>query len=188
MRILTPIAIVSTILWAGAGSGQESVSACGTFPVGAETLVCECEAAFTPGPVWGTDVYTVDSDIYAAAQQAGAIGEEGGRVMVVATDGREEYIASSQNGITSQPWGKWDRSIMFVNPNLIIGVAADATTPPEACGVLPAGRDRVTCSCAASATAAGGVWGSNPCVVAAWSARSFFRMNKVIECGLVSGL
>ncbi len=163
MKILPPIAIVSTLVWAGAVWPQATLPSCGPFPAGADSLVCECEAGFTPGGVWGTNIYTVDSDICAAAQQAGAITAQGGRVKAVATVGQEEYIASTKNGITSQRWGKWDRSIMFVNPDLVIGVAANGNTPPEACTALSVGSDRVTCSCSASAaTTAGGVWGSDP--------------------------
>jgi hypothetical protein len=63
------------------------------------------------GTVWGTDVYTDDSSIAAAAVHAGALkAGELGFVRVTTDRPRESYAASERNGIKSQPYAKWDGS------------------------------------------------------------------------------
>lgn len=60
------------------------------------------------GPVWGTDVYTGDSALAAAALHAGAV-EPGDhavvRVTVVAP--LPAYTGSSRNGVTTSSFGKY---------------------------------------------------------------------------------
>ena len=157
-----PILFFAAFLWSGAAVAQTPLPACGTFPNGAESYACTCEAGFPVSSVWGSGIYSTDSNICAAAQHAGAISEDGGKVLAVAAPGQENYVSSTQNGITSQQWGKLDRSFMFVNPNLVVGTAASGAGSLEACTTLANGQDRVTCSCAAGSGTSGGVWGSGP--------------------------
>ena len=151
-------------LWADTVMAQNTLPTCGSFPPGAESYTCTCKAGFVVGGVWGTHIYTTDSSICAAAQHAGAITADGGVVKAVAAPGQADYPASTQNGVTSQHWGAFDQSFMFVAP----GAGFAATTPKPlaevaACTTLvQSGEDRVTCSCAKASTRSGGVWGSGP--------------------------
>jgi len=66
------------------------------------------------GPVWGTDVYTDDSSIAAAAVHAGLLQPgETGTIMVTVQQGYRGYAASSRNGIESMDYGEWGRSYML---------------------------------------------------------------------------
>jgi hypothetical protein len=62
----------------------------------------------TTGTVYGTDVYTDDSDLATAAVHSGALGDgEVGVVRVTLLGGQEGYAASTHNGVTSHSWGGW---------------------------------------------------------------------------------
>ena len=72
----------------------------------------------TEGPVWGSDVYTDDSSIGAAAVHAGLLQPgETGTVMVTVQDGFPAYTATSRNGINSSPYGEWTRSYTMIRLN-----------------------------------------------------------------------
>lgn len=71
-----------------------------------------CPAGCEAGALWGTNLYTDDSAICTAAAHAGATTlEAGGEFTLAFLEGREEYPASDQNGITSSSWGSWDRTV-----------------------------------------------------------------------------
>ncbi len=75
------------------------------------TYVCPPRAT---GQVYGTDVYTDDSPICAAAVHAGAItSEKGGPVTVVIGEGQPRFAGSSRNGVTSQEFAEWPGSFSF---------------------------------------------------------------------------
>jgi beta-lactamase regulating signal transducer with metallopeptidase domain len=66
----------------------------------------------TDGTVWGTDVYTDDSTLGAAAVHAGLLKDgERATLRIVPLPGRDHYDSSTRNGVTSQPWGQWGGSI-----------------------------------------------------------------------------
>ncbi len=67
---------------------------------------CACPAV-SGGYVWGTNVYTDDSDVCAAAVHAGAIPASGGTVTVTLQAGRSSYTGSTRNGITTYAYGAW---------------------------------------------------------------------------------
>lgn len=70
-----------------------------------------CPAGCDPTVIWGTDIYTNDSGICTAAAHAGVITlAEGGPITIIREPGRDEYPASTQNGITSDSWGSWGGS------------------------------------------------------------------------------
>jgi hypothetical protein len=73
----------------------------------------ECVARNGTRPVWGTDVYTDDSSICAAAVHAGAIGEAGGTVTIEIAPGQDKYKGSERNGIASRDWGSWTGSFII---------------------------------------------------------------------------
>jgi hypothetical protein len=65
----------------------------------------------TQGSVWGTDIYTDDSSIAAAAVHSGALQpNETGTVMVTVHMGYPSYRASSRYGVESDNFGEWERS------------------------------------------------------------------------------
>ncbi|MEO0532451.1 MAG: LCCL domain-containing protein [Cyanobacteria bacterium P01_A01_bin.123] len=67
------------------------------------------------GSVWGTGTYTDDSSICSAAVHAGLIDtEQGGNVMIEIAQGEIAYEGTSQHGITSSEWGRWEGSFVFV--------------------------------------------------------------------------
>ena len=74
---------------------------------------CQCAPNAMSGSVWGTDFYTDDSAICAAALHAGAVGRAGGTVTAVAATDRGGYQSTTRNGITSRSYGKWRGSYYF---------------------------------------------------------------------------
>lgn len=78
-----------------------------------ELLTCRCDANAVTGNVWGTDVYTDDSSVCAAALHYGAIGPDGGVVTIFPAPGEDEYFGSSYNGVTSRDYGAWSGSFFF---------------------------------------------------------------------------
>jgi hypothetical protein len=68
--------------------------------------------------LWGTDLYTDDSSIAAAAVHAGIITpREGGTVTIEIKPGAQAYEGSSRNGVTSKSWGPFPGSFVFVAEN-----------------------------------------------------------------------
>jgi hypothetical protein len=64
--------------------------------------------------VWGTDVYTADSSVCAAAVHAGRIAfSSGGRVSIVMVDGKSSYTGSTRSGVTTQSWGPYQSAFTF---------------------------------------------------------------------------
>jgi len=65
----------------------------------------------TKGLVWGTDLYTGDSSIAAAAVHAGLLQpDETGTIMVTILSGREMYRGSARYGVASNDYPSWARS------------------------------------------------------------------------------
>lgn len=63
------------------------------------------------GQVWGTDFYTVDSELAAAAVHAGVLRDgESGVVKVTLLDGRPAYEGTYRNGIGTESYGSYPRS------------------------------------------------------------------------------
>ncbi|HUS28600.1 MAG TPA: LCCL domain-containing protein [Kofleriaceae bacterium] len=86
----------------------------------------QCPAGCAEGTVWGTDVYTDDSELCPAAVHAGAItAKDGGVVQVTWTPGQPTYIGSVRNGITTSDYASWGRSF-FVQK---IDATGKPTTP-----------------------------------------------------------
>ncbi|MDP1732421.1 MAG: LCCL domain-containing protein [Devosia sp.] len=65
--------------------------------------------------LWGTDLYTVDSSICTAAMHASLIApQDGGTVTIEIRPGANAYTGSARNGVSSQSWGSYDGSFVFV--------------------------------------------------------------------------
>jgi hypothetical protein len=122
--------------------------------------------------VWGTDVYTDDSTVCAAAIHAGRMPESGGVVLVTWVPGPRTHIGSARNGVTSTDYGPWPRSF-FVQ-----SVDADGRPTSPAVAPLPEGTVRLSCAmdlsvfpadgpksarviCPAGCAANGSTWGTD---------------------------
>jgi hypothetical protein len=74
-----------------------------------------CAAGGPAGGVWGTDVYTDESSVCAAAVHAGLISLfNGGTVMIEVRPGAEAYQGSTRNGLTSLAFDASPGSFVFV--------------------------------------------------------------------------
>jgi hypothetical protein len=86
----------------------------GIYDVNAEApyalFVCPAGCANEGHSLWGTDVYTLDSSVCAAALHSGALPSAGGLVLATWLPGQESYAASERNGISSSEWGQWGDS------------------------------------------------------------------------------
>ena len=74
------------------------------------------------GSVWGTDIYTDDSYLSAAAVHAGVLEDgETGTVMVTILPGEDQYTGSQRNDVVSWDYGEWAGSyIVEALPEYII--------------------------------------------------------------------
>lgn len=107
----------AALIWLGAAPGASAQPAGGSLMPCPETASawlpenggCACWAP-RPAPVWGTDVYTAESAICAAALHAGVIRSSGGTVRVIAAPGQASYAGSTRNGVTSEAHGAAPRS------------------------------------------------------------------------------
>ena len=107
-----------TVTAAGAKTaGTASFSdlpACGRLPADVQTLACSCSADAAGSSVWGSDPYTADSAICAAARHAGLLAAgSGGIVNVLRVPGLDAYRGSVSNGVESRDWGAYASSITF---------------------------------------------------------------------------
>lgn len=95
------------------------------------------------GPVWGTDVYTIDSRLPAAAVHAGllAVGETG-VVTVRIVESPAEHAASTRHGVTSGRWGSYRASYRLERagvPPAQVPAPSEPETPAGASApVIPA--------------------------------------------------
>jgi hypothetical protein len=79
--------------------------------------------------VYGTDVYTSDTPVCAAAIHAGVMSARGGEVTVVVEPGRPAYRGSKRNGVTSQDRATHDASFRFQGP-LVVQAAPEPARAP----------------------------------------------------------
>ncbi len=152
-RASITFAEMATSIFGTGGGGQSLLtcpSAANKFAGDTTEMSCECPMGSMAGTVWGTGVYTDDSSVCAAALHAGVIGKDGGAVSIVFGGRVESFEGSVANGITSKPYGAWNRTFTFAG-------AAEAC--PSAATEIPSGTTEATCSCAPSATG-GTVWGT----------------------------
>jgi hypothetical protein len=67
------------------------------------------------GSVWGSDVYTDDSNIASAAVHAGLVAvDESATVTIRILPGRDSYSGTTRNGVATLDYGSWDGSYEFV--------------------------------------------------------------------------
>lgn len=78
----------------------------------AERLTCQCLGDGLNGQVFGTLIYTDDSNLCAAARHAGLLSGPG-PLEAIAAPGCPAYLASERNGVASRAWSAWPRSFVF---------------------------------------------------------------------------
>lgn len=167
---------------AGTGPTIAAPSACAgppaaTFPdqarvwgFQAETSTCLCDVAKPEGEIWGSSLYTDDSNICKAAVHAGVVRPtvrpEGiryyGLVEMRRAGGCPGYTADTRNGVTSNSYGDWPHSFYF--PAVQRGLCDERSVPPMGAwycpAVLPGDTQRISCYCAPREMLAGSVWGT----------------------------
>eukprot|EP00727_Mastigamoeba_balamuthi_P006345 m51a1_g2330 hypothetical protein (381) ;mRNA; r:519624-524623 len=107
------------------------------------------------GPVWGSDVYTSDSNRCSAALHAGVITSGGGEFKCFDCPGMASYIGSERNGVATSTYGVWKNSFAF-------SAEAAASVPKIAQGCCgPTGNENeYHCRGRANGCTGGNVWGS----------------------------
>ncbi|WP_342374913.1 M57 family metalloprotease [Myxococcus stipitatus] len=104
--------------WGGSftvGGQTPPVSACSSYNFisyrgqNGTQIRCSCPAV-SGGTVWGTDLYTDDSNACAAGVHAGAIPASGGTLTVTIRPGQSSYTGTTRNGITTLSYGAWSGS------------------------------------------------------------------------------
>ena len=125
---------------------------------------CLCNPDAPQGSVYGTGMFTADSDICTAAIHTGAIGaRKGGMVTVRPGGGCSSYAGTTRNGVASQPWGQYARSFWFE------GHGQGACTPIKDGGACPSSFQAVPmrprgvafrCTCAGGASDSGSIYGT----------------------------
>ncbi|MBV8188969.1 MAG: OmpA family protein [Alphaproteobacteria bacterium] len=144
----------------------------GSFPDDAPSLACGCTAAaIKTGSVYGGNPYYWQSSVCRAAYHAGAIGAEGGQI-VIQPKGAPFFPAVPRNGIAADSY--------MAGKGFLVVLAAAAQTPTAAAGTpaasagmtldncpvnygsFPEDAPSLACGCSAAAVKAGNVYGANP--------------------------
>jgi|GEM_PF-6480628 len=89
----------------------------------------------TNGSVWGTDVYTDDTNIAAAAVHAGIV-RAGERAIVTVTivESPAEHVASERNGVSSGAWGSSPTSYILMRKSEVARTKPRPPSPTTASG------------------------------------------------------
>jgi hypothetical protein len=95
------------------------------------TLLCPADCS-PSGRLWGTDVYTDDSQVCLAARHAGVTGPKGGTFTITVAPGEGSYTASTRNGVAAASWGRWSRSFTVAPADGTAVVDDTSTTTPLA--------------------------------------------------------
>jgi len=151
----------------------------GSFPENAPALTCGCSAAAAKtGTVWGTNPYYYQSGLCRAALHAGAIGADGGQI-VVQPEKSTIFPAVLRNGVEARSSGPGMGFRVVVTRDSAAPTspapagAASPGAPPQTTGMtldicptdygsFPADAPPLTCGCSAAAVKSGTVWGANP--------------------------
>ncbi|CAF3361865.1 unnamed protein product [Rotaria sp. Silwood2] len=81
------------------------------------------------GSVWGTDIYTDDSNLATAAVHAGVANNNETKVVhIKILPGQSSYEGTIRNGVTSLPFDVWKGSYTFANNTINPGTAL-STSP-----------------------------------------------------------
>jgi hypothetical protein len=128
-----------------------------------EPTDCVCTAASVAveanAPVWGSDIYTDDSNICRAARHAGVIPQGGGTVRVTPRGAQQSYVGAARNGIASQNYGAYEHSFSVAASDAKSDV--DLNQCPASFEAYRGRTDAFTCVCTAAQMAEGNVWGTD---------------------------
>jgi outer membrane protein OmpA-like peptidoglycan-associated protein len=144
----------------------------GSFPEDAPPLTCGCSAATVKtGTVWGTNPYYYQSGLCRAALHAGAIGAEGGQI-VVQPKKSAFYPAVSRNSVEARSSGGGPGFSVSATSgggrpgSPVFDAASSAGLTLDICpidyGSFPEDAPPLTCGCSAATVKTGTVWGANP--------------------------
>jgi hypothetical protein len=121
------------------------------------TFVCPASDGAN-ATVYGTDVYTADSAVCAAAIHAGVLRQgQPGSVTVVMGSGAESFPGSTRNGVTSRGYGPWDWSYTFARggaPGMVTWRTVWSGVPDDF--VAP-----ITVECPAKGSTGGKIFGTD---------------------------
>jgi hypothetical protein len=136
----------------------------GSLGIG-KSLTCACSAEQLTGSVWGTDRYSADSSICAAARHAAVIGASGGKLTVYSEGSCPGLAGSTRHGVTSQDWGAFEKTFAFEHPApaCLPEVEGASGEPCPATMLGQEGRstsEGLECTCAPQQIT-GSVWGSD---------------------------
>lgn len=96
------------------GSGKACPSKYSELPSDQQKGETSCTCAEgASGSVWGSDIYTTDSSICAAAKHAGALNTASGEVKVAPAPPCQSYDGTERNGVTTGDWGPYESSFYF---------------------------------------------------------------------------
>ena len=85
------------------------------------------------GSIWGTDVYTLDSNLAVAAVHAGALAVgETGAVKVTIVDSPAEHVGSHRHGITTGSWPRYRMSFRVERVGAVPAVTVPGVALPAA--------------------------------------------------------
>ena len=148
--------ILSLSLFALPAAAQQQVTCADkaqsvTGPAGTSAVIT-CPAGCGAQGVWGTNSYSDDSSMCAAAIHAGILTPAGGQARITIAGGQSAYPASTQNGVTSRSWGRWGRSFTISPVENTVSCQQNARSLPGEVGA------RLQLSCPAGCS--GSVWGS----------------------------
>jgi len=102
-----------------------------------EQIVFEATGS-TQGTVWGTDLYTLDSTLAAAAVHAGALAAgTTGKIKVTLLPGKPSYKGSSRNGVTSSDWGSYEGSYIVEKGEGKVSIAKEPVKPAPVAAPKP---------------------------------------------------
>ncbi|QSQ25660.1 protease B [Pyxidicoccus parkwayensis] len=117
-------------------------------------IACNCDAV-SGGAVWGTDLYTDDSNACVAAVHAGAIPASGGKVIVTIQPGQSSYTGSTRNGITTSSYGAWGGSFS------VRGLTRPSSNCSSYAFTSYRGQNGTQIACNCDAVSGGAVWGTD---------------------------
>ena len=78
-----------------------------------DSIKCTCPALAGGRAAWGTERYTIDSDVCRAGVHAGAAPAAGGEVTVYLAEGCPIFRSNAKNGVQSTNYGPYGRTFHF---------------------------------------------------------------------------
>jgi outer membrane protein OmpA-like peptidoglycan-associated protein len=150
----------------------------GSFPEDAPQLTCGCSAAAVKdGNVYGANPYYWQSAPCRAALHAGAIGAQGGQILIEPSQ-QPFFPAVTRNGVEARSYGEGEGfrvagTAGAALPELTSAGSASGSTSAQPAGMtldicpsdygsFPDDAPPLTCGCSAEAVKDGNVYGANP--------------------------